>query len=147
MIHSLPLVWKGARAAASNTSYPLRSHWPWGFWWWGFFFMGETPLTSGTHLELFNERLSLPDFLLRAHHQSTSFSSCQETPTLISSLWQKPNDVNTWMITVCKNMQGENIKLSKTNWGGFDLECILWYLLPKAISNLWLELCWLQSLL
>ncbi len=56
----------------------------------GFFtvrvFYGRDPQTSGTHLELFNERLSLPDSLLRAHHQSASFSSCQETSTLISFL-------------------------------------------------------------
>ncbi|KAG8005010.1 hypothetical protein GBF38_010875 [Nibea albiflora] len=49
-------------------------------------FYGRDPQTSGTHLELFNEKLGLPDSLLRARYQSASFSSRQETSTLISSL-------------------------------------------------------------
>lgn len=86
MIYSWFRVWEGAYTSVSNTSCTLWSHWPWGYFMVIFIslFYGRDSQTSGTHLELFNERPSLPKSLLRVHHQSASFWSHRETRTLIS---------------------------------------------------------------
>ena len=93
-------VWKGARAAASNTGYTLRSHRPWGFLWQGFFFfMGETP----RHLAHIWSCLMRGSVCLTLYFEPTInplHSRVVKRPQPSSPPWQKPSDVDTWMISV-----------------------------------------------
>ena len=89
VIYSLSWVWKGSqllRAKLVTDCNHIGHGVFYGRVFFLFFFYWRDPQTSGTHLELFNERLRLPDSSLQAHHQLASFWSCQETSALISSL-------------------------------------------------------------
>lgn len=104
-------LWKGARAAASK--HRLHTVITLAMVFFLFFmvkvFMGETP----RHLAHIWSCLMRSSVSLTLYFEPTInplHSRVVKRLQPSSPLWQKPSDVDTWMITVCKNLRGDHLK-------------------------------------